>query len=172
MITIPNVLSLLRIPLALCFLQINPFIRALAVIIAMITDCLDGFIARRFQMGSKVGIFLDPLMDKFFVLFVVGTFIFEGNLGIAEAMALISRDFAVALFGIYLAASGRLWHYQFRSIWCGKATTALQFVVLLLLNFGIMVPMWLYGAFIALGGLAMIELYIPTATQVYGKIDG
>jgi len=171
MITIPNFLSFLRAPLALCFLQVNPLIRAAALVAAMISDCLDGYVARRFKMVSKAGTFLDPLMDKFFVLFIAFTFIYEGKLGIPEALALISRDFAVALFGIYLAATGKLWHYRFRSIWCGKATTALQFIVLLLLNFGIIIPIWLYGAFIALGGLALVELYLPTATQVYSKLD-
>lgn len=171
MFTIPNLLSILRAPLALCFLQTNPFIRALAIVAAMISDCLDGYIARRFKMVSKAGTFLDPLMDKFFVLFIAFTFIFEGKLQIPEALALVSRDFAVVLFGIYLASTGKLSQYRFRSIWCGKATTALQFVVLLLLNFGIVIPIWLYGAFIALGGLALVELYLPTATQVYSKID-
>lgn len=171
MFNIPNFLSLLRAPLALCFLQANPLIRAGALIAAMISDCLDGYIARRFKMVSKVGTFLDPLMDKFFVLFIACTFIYEGKLGIPETLALISRDFAVVLFGIYLASTGKLSQYRFRSIWCGKATTALQFVVLLLLNFGIIIPIWLYSAFIALGGLALFELYLPTATQVYRQID-
>jgi phosphatidylglycerophosphate synthase len=137
----------------------------------MITDGLDGFIARRFKMSSKLGVFLDPLMDKFFVLFIVIIFILEGKLTYPAVMALMSRDFAVALFGIYLASSGRLWNYRFRSIWCGKATTALQFIVLMLLNFGVAIPIWLYGAFIGLGGLALVELYLPTATQIYAKLD-
>ncbi len=170
MFTIPNFLSLLRIPLAFCFLQANPFLRAVAVIIAMVTDCLDGFIARRFKMQSKWGVFLDPAMDKFFVLFIVATFMRENSLGVLEAMALLSRDFAVVLFGLYLTTRRQLWNYKFRSIWCGKATTALQFVVLLLLNFGVVIPFWVYSAFIGLGALALVELYLPTATRVYSKI--
>lgn len=171
MITFPNFLSILRIPLAFCFLQTNPIIRAISILCAMTTDCLDGFIARRYKMISRTGVFLDPLMDKFFVLFIVTTFILEQKLGITEALALLSRDFAVVLFGFYLTATGQLWSYRFRSIWCGKATTALQFIVLLLLSFGIDISIWVYGAFIALGGLALLELYLPTATNVYSKLE-
>lgn len=171
MLTVPNIVSLLRLPLAFVFLQNNPFLRAGAIIVAMVTDWMDGFLARRYQLVSRAGTFLDPLMDKFFVLFVVITLIREDSLDIFSAATLLSRDFAVLLFGFYLTATGRLTKYHFRAIWCGKASTALQFVVLLLLNFGIIIPAWFYSIFILLGGLALFELYLPTATQSYGKLD-
>lgn len=172
MLTVPNIVSLLRLPLALVFIQHNPILRAAAIVIAMITDWMDGFLARRYQLVSRAGTFLDPLMDKFFVLFVVITLIREDSLGIVSAATLVSRDFAVLLFGFYLTATGRLSTYRFRSIWSGKASTALQFIVLLLLNFGVVIPAWFYSVFILLGGLALFELYLPTATQSYGKLDG
>lgn len=164
MITIPNILSLLRLPLALCFLGSHTFLRAFALLGAMATDGLDGFIARRFKMGSKLGVFLDPLMDKFFVFFVISIFVVEDRMSIPAVFTLMSRDIAVALFGFYLFTTGRMWNYRFKSFWCGKASTALQFIVLLLINFGVVIPIWLYASFIGLGGLALIELYLPTAT--------
>lgn len=165
MITVPNFLSLLRVPLALVFLQSNPIWRALAIVAAMITDGLDGFLARRYDMKSKVGVFLDPVMDKFFVIFIAVTFINEGSLGIYEALALICRDFSVVIFGIYLSFAGKLTSYRFRSIWCGKATTFLQFFALLGLTFGFAIPSIFYTIFIILGLLALAELYIPLTSR-------
>lgn len=162
MITIPNLLSLLRFPLAFVFLQTNPALRGAAILAAMISDGLDGFIARKFNMTSKSGVFIDPVMDKFFVLFVITTFIYEGSMGLFEAAAFICRDFSVLLFGIYLGLTNQIKNYTFRSIWCGKATTFLQFIVLLGLNFGFAIPSYCYLVFVLLGLLALVELYLPS----------
>lgn len=157
--TFSNFLSFLRAPLALLFLFDNPFCRAFAILAAMATDSLDGYLARRFRTTSQIGAFLDPLMDKFFVFFIVSAFIMEGNLRLWEALALISRDFAVLLFGFYLGLRGTWSNFQFRSIWSGKITTTLQFFVLLGLTFHIAIPVYIFWCFIALGILALFELY-------------
>lgn len=140
-------------------------VRAVAVCFAMVTDGLDGYIARRYKMTSPVGTFLDPLMDKFFVLFVVVTLIGEERISVPETVALFCRDFSVILFGLYLAISSKLGDYRFRSIWCGKATTFLQFLVLLALTFGFAIPNYFYFIFIGLGLLALVELYLPLQSQ-------
>lgn len=158
-LTLSNFLSLLRGPLALLFLIDNPLYRMFAIFCAMATDSLDGYLARRFRMTSQIGAFLDPLMDKFFVFFAVGVFIMEGNLRMWEALALISRDFAVLIFGLYLALRRTWSNFQFRSIWSGKITTTLQFFVLLGLTFHVAIPVYIFWCFIALGILALFELY-------------
>lgn len=168
-LTLSNFLSVLRGPLALLFLFDHPLYRAIAIIGAMATDYLDGYLARRFRMTSQVGAFLDPLMDKLFVLVAVNVFIFEGNLKIWEALALISRDFAVLLFGLYLAWIGSWSNFQFRSIWSGKITTTLQFFVLLGLTFHIAIPVYIFWCFIVLGVLALFELYF-IEQQIIRKI--
>ena len=154
-----NILSLIRGPLAFLFLWDSTFIRAIALLLAMITDCLDGYLARRYRKVSQLGIILDPLMDKFFVFFVLGIFIQEGRLEIWQCLALISRDFAVLIFGLYLALKKTWNDFQFRSIWAGKITTTLQFFVLLSLTFHYQIPNFIFGCFIILGILALVELY-------------
>lgn len=158
-LTLSNFLSLLRGPLALLFIVDSIFYRCLAIVLAMTTDCLDGYLARRFRMTSQIGAFLDPLMDKFFVFFAVSMLMFEGQLQRWEALALISRDFAILLFGLYLALRGTWANFQFRSIWSGKITTTLQFFVLLGLTFHLVMPVYIFWCFIALGILALFELY-------------
>ncbi len=169
-LTFSNLLSLMRCPLAFLFLFDNPFYRCLAIILAMATDCLDGYLARKYRETSQLGAFLDPLMDKFFVFFAVSMFILEGNLQIWQALALISRDFAVLIFGFFLAALGTWANFQFRSIWSGKITTTLQFFVLLGLTFKLIMPIYIFWCFIVLGILALCELYF-IERQILRRID-
>jgi CDP-diacylglycerol---glycerol-3-phosphate 3-phosphatidyltransferase len=159
MLTIPNFISFLRIPLALVFLQENPVYRAAAILLALLTDGLDGYVARQFHQKGRWGTLLDPFTDKFFVFFALVTLISENRLTVADAAILICRDFAVMIYGFYLAWRGRLYDYQFRAIWCGKITTVLQFTVLLCLTFQLPLPSPLYGIFILLSFLALGELY-------------
>lgn len=144
-------------------------LRAAALILAMISDGLDGYIARRYGMVSRLGTILDPIMDKFFVLFALIVLISENRLTLPEAGILISRDFAVVLFGFYLFFNGRLASYRFRAIWCGKLSTALQFIFLLGLTFHIQFPPYVFSAFIILGVLALVELYYNRPLSVEPK---
>ena len=168
--TFSNFLSLLRGPLALLFIYDSVFFRTFAILVALATDCLDGYLARRYRMTSQIGAFLDPLMDKFFVSFVVTVLLFEGNLKLWEALALISRDFAVLLFGLYIALRGTWTNFQFRSIWSGKITTSLQFFVLLGLTFHLAMPLYIFWCFIVLGVLALFELYF-IEQQILRRVD-
>lgn len=158
-LTPSNVISLIRGPLAFMFLLDSVFYRTLAIILAMVTDCLDGYIARRFQKTSRLGATLDPLMDKFFVFFVVAVFLKENQLQMWEAMALMARDFAILFFGFYLTLRGTWSNFQFRSIWSGKITTTMQFFVLWGLILHIQIPSAVFICFIVLGISALIELY-------------
>ncbi len=158
-LTPSNLLSFLRGPLVLLFIWDNAFYRGLAIVLAMATDSLDGYLARRFRMTSQIGALLDPLMDKFFVFSAVSVLMYEGKIEGWEALALISRDFAVLLFGLYLALRSTWSNFQFRSIWSGKITTTLQFFVLLGLTFHVVMPLYIFWCFIVLGILALCELY-------------
>lgn len=158
MITFPNFLSFLRLPLALFFLQPNHYLRGFALFAAMATDFLDGYLARRYNMCSRVGTTLDPMTDKFFVIFALSTLYIEGHITLLQAASMLCRDLAVILFGLYLIVSHTWDNYQFRAIWCGKITTTLQLLVLLALTFQAPFPEETYGIFIVLGLLALGEL--------------
>jgi CDP-diacylglycerol---glycerol-3-phosphate 3-phosphatidyltransferase len=156
---LPNILSLLRFPLAFLFLQENPLYRCLAIFLAMISDGLDGFLARKYKQTSRLGATLDPLADKFFVLFALFIFLREERLTILNATVMLSRDISVALFGLYLFLTNKLPLYQFRSIWAGKLTTFFQFIFLFSLTCGVVFSDYLYTLFAFFGIWAFIELY-------------
>ena len=71
---IPNVLTLLRvflIPVYVIFFLLpyewSNLAAALVFVIACFTDLLDGYLARKLQVCSKFGAFLDPVADKIMV---------------------------------------------------------------------------------------------------------
>ncbi len=133
-LTVSNLLSLSRIPLGFIFLGVrDPAWLALVVAVGAVTDLLDGFIARISGTVSHVGLLLDPLCDKLFVLLGLLSFLPGPHLDWAGFVVLILRDLFTA--GSYLLgrAFGRI--IPFRPRWGGKVTTALQLLTLLALLF-------------------------------------
>lgn len=162
MMTLSNIFSLIRAPLALLFLQANPFLRLLAILLAAISDSVDGYLARKYRTTTQFGAVLDPLMDKFFVYFALITLFQEGSLSLLELQAMLSRDFGVCLYALYIAFRGRIKSVVFRSVRFGKATTFLQFLFLgaLVLNYPF--PSIALIIFTTMGAMAFIELIYTT----------
>jgi CDP-diacylglycerol--glycerol-3-phosphate 3-phosphatidyltransferase len=90
----PGLLSLARAPLAFAF----PFVVertawALAVIVlAGVTDVLDGWCARRFGQATPTGAALDPITDKLFVLTVAITLVASGHFSLVAVLLLSTRE--------------------------------------------------------------------------------
>jgi CDP-diacylglycerol---glycerol-3-phosphate 3-phosphatidyltransferase len=158
LLTISNSLSFIRAPLAFLFLQESPMLRLTAILLAMLTDSIDGYVARRSQSTSRFGAILDPAMDKFFVYFALAIFYIEGRMSPLEMSAMLSRDFFVLLYGSCMVMFGRWRQIEFRAIRWGKVTTALQFIVLIGLTLQIHIPWMVYASFLVMGFLAFIEL--------------
>lgn len=155
-----NILSLSRAGFALVFLQENPHLRLLAILLAMGSDFLDGYIARKQRMTTQFGAVLDPIMDKFFVFFSGGVFYLEKKLTAFELGALLSRDVSICLFGLFLALAKGWKGYECKAIWWGKITTVAQFGFLIGLTFNLRFPNYVYVAFMTMAGFAFIELML------------
>ena len=71
-LTIPNILTISRLILVLPLILLieinNPISVFIIIIVAGITDYLDGLIARRLNLKTRLGAILDPLSDKVFLL--------------------------------------------------------------------------------------------------------
>lgn len=159
MLTLSNSLSFVRAPLAFLLLQESTLLRILAILMAMITDCVDGYLARKRQSVSRLGTILDPTMDKFFVYFALIVLHSEQRIAPWEMAAMCSRDFVLCLYGLIMVTSGKWKMMEFRAIRWGKAATALQFIVLIGLVLGFAFPWFIYAAFFVMAGLAFIELF-------------
>ncbi len=159
MLNLSNTITLLRAPLALLFLVDNTLLRLSALFLAMITDCMDGYIARKTATTSQLGAKLDPLMDKFFVFFVLSIFFMEHKIELWQAFAMITRDFFLCLFALYLSVC-HLWsNYKYKSIQWGKISTTLQFFILVALTVGYTFPDFIYILFVVTGSLTFVQLF-------------
>lgn len=158
MLNFSNILSLTRAGFALAFLQENTKVRLLAILLAMLSDVLDGFIARRQGTTTQFGAILDPIMDKFFVFFAGGVLYLEGRLFTWELGTLFARDISLCLFGIYLGIVRGWKGYECKAIFWGKFTTVVQFVILIGLTLKIAFPSYVYFLFVIMAAFAFLEL--------------
>src|SRR5438105_15675754 len=133
--SIPNIVSLSRVVLAVAFVLIRDTnVRITVVLAAAVTDMLDGWLARRAGLVSRFGALVDPFADRVFVLVAVSTFVYEGALSTGEYFIMISRDLMTAVGFLVARSVSWLQPVEFRARPSGKLVTALQilaFVALL-----------------------------------------
>ena len=102
-LTIPNVLSLLRLGSVPVFLWLFLTDRENAAVILYAagawTDFFDGLIARRFNQVSELGKLLDPLADRVFIVALAVALVARDVMPLALAIAIIGRD--VLLLSIF-----------------------------------------------------------------------
>jgi cardiolipin synthase len=63
-----------------------------AFVVAGVSDAVDGFIARRFNMGSELGAYLDPIADKALLVSIYVTLAIVGAVPGWLAIVIVSRD--------------------------------------------------------------------------------
>ena len=113
---LPNLLTfsrILLIPLLIVFFYLpyrwSMYFCTLIFILAMLTDWLDGYLARRFNQQSAFGAFLDPVADKL----VIGTALIlivsrEQDLVITlPALVIVGREIAVSALREWMAELGK-----------------------------------------------------------------
>ncbi len=107
--TISNVLSLARIlllvPISLLLLQNDPskhwFLLALIIVAAM-TDIIDGILARRLNQVTEFGKVIDPLADKTGIAVVAFILLLQHKIPLWFFIAVFLRDALILLGGLYL----------------------------------------------------------------------
>jgi len=152
------------VPLGIAFIAVaDPTLMALLVSVAAATDVLDGFIARVSGTVSHIGLLLDPLCDKLFVLLALSAFLAGSSLDWASFLILVLRD--IFTTGTYFL--GRLVSLiiPFRPRWPGKIATGLQLLVLLALIFE---PRYV-PALVLLVGVTSVWAIIDYGTHSLGR---
>lgn len=93
------------------FIQEEIWIRALSLfvfLIAALTDFFDGYVARKYEVESATGVFLDPLADKFltFAGFVCLSFLDSAQFPWWAVTIIVVRDLGITLLRIYTDKKG------------------------------------------------------------------
>ena len=165
--SLPNKLTILRvimIPFFVAFLMLENganttyrYIAAALFIIASLTDLLDGKIARKYNLVTNFGKFMDPLADKLLVCSALICMIELGQLPAWMVIIIISREFIISGFRLVASDNGVV---IAASYW-GKFKTTFQMigVVLLILN----IP--------ALSMVTDIVIWIAVALTVISLVD-
>ena len=128
--TLPNFITLLRLaalPFFLFSIAEGRIGIALVIFVAAgISDGIDGYLARRLDMKSALGAYLDPIADK---LLMMGSYPVAVKVPIWLAVLVISRDILLMMVGLLMIlASGAR---QFPPTWLGKVATVTLIVTVL-----------------------------------------
>lgn len=140
---LPNKLTLLRIimiPVFVVLLYLDfPFnnLVALAVfILASITDTLDGYIARKYNLITDFGKFMDPIADKLLVTAAMLVFVDWHMMPAWVVIVVVAREFIVSALRLVAANNGRV----IAAGWSGKVKTASTMVCICIMLLGL--PQW------------------------------
>ena len=135
---LPNKLTVLRIimvPFFVFFMLapnmtgINNYIAVAIFIVASLTDLLDGKIARKYNLVTNFGKFMDPLADKLLVCSAMICLIQTGQLAAWIVVIIIAREFIISGFRLVAADNDIV---IAASYW-GKFKTVSQMFMLILL---------------------------------------
>ena len=114
-LNLPNKLTLFRvllIPFFVFFLLINPDNQVLRIladlifIVASLTDMLDGKIARKYNLVTNFGKFMDPLADKLLVCSAMICLIQTKQLYAWFVIIIVAREFIISGFRLIAAENG------------------------------------------------------------------
>ncbi len=134
---LPNKLTILRvllIPFFVFFLLVpvvpcSNYIAVAIFIVASLTDLADGKIARKYNLVTNFGKFMDPLADKLLVCSAMICLVETGQLAAWMVIVIISREFIISGFRLVAADNGVV---IAASYW-GKFKTTFQMLMIIVL---------------------------------------
>lgn len=177
-LNLPNLLTLGRIaciPLLVVLLlfegRSSSFFAALIFSLAAITDWLDGYLARKWEVVTVLGKFLDPLADKLIVMAALIMLIPHGRVPAWAVFVLLAREMVITGLrsiasseGIVIAASN-----------LGKYKTILQMVAIiaLLLHYDYY---WFFGVrhewlHVSMQHVGLLYFYIALVMTLWSGLD-
>ncbi|SEQ31945.1 cardiolipin synthase [Ectothiorhodospira magna] len=160
---LPNTITLLRIALT------GPIIWALAthqyvlvlwlLLVAGLSDGLDGWLVRRYGWYTRLGGYLDPLADKILMMGTYFTVAWTGLLPWWLVAVVVARDLIIVLGAMAFRAMTR--SLEMQPLFISKANTFFQIVLVLsvIVNAGVLaLPVWY------LDGLLLLVLFTTVSS--------
>lgn len=120
-----QVLTILRIIGIPFFLLLNGWSAFILLNFLFITDFLDGYLSRKYNLTSTTGAILDLLGDKTLTIFLLILYFFKGSLSIIIVLLLVIRElYSIIMRFYYMKKKKELISASF----AGKLKTALMFI--------------------------------------------
>lgn len=116
----------------------NEVIAGVIFIIASLSDFVDGKIARRYNLVTNFGKFMDPLADKLLVQSALICFMAKGLMPAWMVIVILSREFIISGFRLVAADKGIV----IAAGYWGKLKTVFQMVMSVMLIFHFINPIW------------------------------
>lgn len=158
---VPNFLTILRIcaiPFFVVVLLMGHYtIAAIIFIIASLTDALDGYIARKYNLVTNFGKLMDPLADKLLVVSALVSLVELGDIYSWVVIIILSREFMITALRSVAASEGIV----IAAGKSGKLKTVFQMAAIT----AILLKFWI-GTVIGL-----VLLYIALVLTVYSGIE-
>lgn len=178
---LPNKLTLLRVililPFVICLLASHqkwsafggaiPYLEYVALfifIIASLTDLIDGKIARKYNLVTNFGKFMDPLADKLLVCAAMIVLVEMERIPSWIVIIIISREFIISGFRLIASDNGVV---IAASYW-GKFKTTFQMIMICMM---IVMDAPLFAGIPAFGILTSIIMWVALVLTVVSLID-
>lgn len=105
-LTISNIITISRfitLPFIVYFLITDQRVSAFIImLIALLSDGIDGYLARKLHQESELGKSLDPLCDKIFLAVILITLYIIGSIPLWGVIIIVSRDFLILLGSFFI----------------------------------------------------------------------
>jgi len=112
LLTVPNILTGLRLaslPVVILLFRAGENLWAAAVFAAaMLTDCVDGWLAKRLKLETPLGLYLDPVTDKIVILAMFYELAYAGLLSWVIPHAFLARELLQNAVRSVAARKGRV----------------------------------------------------------------
>ncbi len=157
--TVPNQITLLRLgflPIFLILISYEHYRWALAVlVVAGLSDGIDGLLARKLNQRSSLGAYLDPIADKLLLSSSFVILAFKKEIAWWLTIIVLSRDVLILVVAVVIIL---IWGYRpFPPSLLGKMTTFFQIVLVFTVVLGAAYPYPL------LGSIKQILIYLVAA---------
>ncbi|WML36411.1 CDP-diacylglycerol--glycerol-3-phosphate 3-phosphatidyltransferase [Clostridium sp. OS1-26] len=160
---LPNILTLFRLLLIPVFILLffsnvpnNLFYSIFVFLAAGLTDILDGYLARKYSLITKLGIVLDPLADKLMILTVLSCLVIKNYVSLWILIIISIKEVSMIFFGIILYNKNTV----IPSNKFGKLTTILFYLSIFTLTINIKLGTYLIYLSVISALIAFVNYFI------------
>ena len=130
-------------------------------VVASLTDLIDGKVARKYNLVTNFGKFMDPLADKILVCSALICLTALEKTPAWVVIVIIAREFIISGFRLVASDAGIVIAASYWGKW--KTTFQMTYVILMLIDLGMFIPFY--------GVVCMVVMYISVSLTIISLVD-